>query len=56
MSPVFLIRINQNHSDLGFIRIHSDWKFGLDQSEFGLIRIENLVSDSFGFIRIVSSD
>ena len=23
-------------SDLGFIRIDSDWKFGLDQSELGL--------------------
>ena len=38
------------------IRINSDWKFGLDQSKLGLIRIENLVSDWFEFIQIVASD
>ena len=38
-------RINPNHSDLGFIRIDSDWKFGLDQSKLRMIWIENLVSD-----------
>ena len=36
------------------IQINSDWKFGLDQSELGLIRNENLVFDWFGFIRIGS--
>ena len=39
----FLIRINPNDFDLGFIRINSDWKFGLDQSRLKLIRIKNLV-------------
>ena len=34
------IRINPG---LGFIRIDFDWKFDLDQSERGLVRIENLV-------------
>ena len=38
------------------IRIDSDWKLGLDQSELGLIRVENLVSNWFLFIRIVASD
>ena len=46
------IRINPNHFDLGFIGIDSDWKFSLEQSELGLIRIKNLVSDSFGLARI----
>ena len=35
------------------IRINFNEKFDLDQSELGLIRIEKLVSDWFGFIRIV---
>ena len=34
---------NPNISEVGMIRINSDWKFGLDQSENGYIRIENLV-------------
>ena len=38
----FSIRINPSHSDLGFIRIDSDWKFGLDQFKLRLIRIEKL--------------
>ena len=53
------IRINPKpsfQSELGFLRIDSDWKFDLDQSELGFIRIENLVSNWFGFIRIVASD
>ena len=48
------IRANANESEVGMIRINSDWKFGLDQSELGFIRIENLVSDWFGMIRIGS--
>ena len=40
------------HGKLEFIQIDSDWKFGLNQSETGLIWIENLVSDWSGFIRI----
>ena len=51
-----LVWNDPNHSYLRCIRIYSDWKFGLDQSELGLIRIENLVSDWFGLIRIVISD
>ena len=47
---------NPDQSDLGFVRIDSDWKFGLDQSELGLIRIANLVSDWFRFIRIDVSE
>ena len=31
---------NPNHSVLGFIRIDSEWKFGLDQSELRFIRID----------------
>ena len=45
------IRMNPNYSDLGFIKINLDWKFGLDHSEPGLIWIENSVQiglDSFG--------
>ena len=42
------IRINSSS------KIDSDWKFGSDQSRSGLICIEKLVSDSFGFIRIHS--
>ena len=52
----FSIRVNPNESDVGMIRINSDWKFDLDQSELGLIRIEKLVSEWFGFIRVVDSD
>ena len=44
------IRINPNHSDLRFIWINSNWKFGLGQSRLGLIWIENLVSDWFGLM------
>ena len=47
------IRINPNHSDLGFIRIYSEWKFGLDQSKLGLVLFDvdwKLTSDWFGFI------
>ena len=40
----FSIRINPKHSDLGFIQTHADWEFGFEQSGFGLIWIENLVS------------
>ena len=47
---------NPNQSDFGFIRIDSDWKFGLHQSEIGLIWIENLVSDWFRFILIDVSE
>ena len=32
------------------IRINCNRKFRLDQSELGLIQIENLVSDSFGLL------
>ena len=52
----FSIRINTNESAIGMIQINFDWKFGLDQSELGLIMVENLVSNWFGFIRIVASD
>ena len=45
---------NQNHSDLGFIRIDSDWKFGLDQSELWLIRIDLDWKLDFGLVRIHS--
>ena len=38
------------------IRIYSDWKLGLDQSELGWIWIENLISNWFGFIRIDVSE
>ena len=53
------IHFNQNQSE--WIRgqndrINFNWKFGLDQSELGFIRIENLVSDCLGFIRIFASD
>ena len=41
----FSIRINQNYSDLGFMRIDSDWKLGFDQLRFeirfGLARIHS---------------
>ena len=47
----FFIRINQNISDVGFIRIGSKWKFGFDQSELGLVRIG---SDSFRLKFILS--
>ena len=52
----FSIKINPNHSDLGFIRIDSDWKFGVDQYELGLIRIDLDWKLGFGFIRIVASN
>ena len=42
------IRMNQRSEWFGLI------SFGLNQSELGLIRIENLVSDWFGFSRIRS--
>ena len=45
----FLLRVGTN-------RINFDWKFVSDQAEIGLIRIENLVSAWFGFIKIVASD
>ena len=53
----FSIRIKPNYSDLRFIRINSDWKFGLDQSELGLIQIISdwkLGSDSFELNQIKS--
>ena len=53
----FSIKINPNESEVknrsGLIRFNLR---KLYESEFGLIRIENLVSDWFGFIRIVASD
>ena len=52
----FSIRINPNESEVGLIRINSDWKFDLDQSELGLIRNKNLVSDWFAFMRIHALD
>ena len=60
------MRIIPNHSEKRFvtrlkkngkkIRPWIHWKFSLDQSGLGLIRIENLVSDWFRFSRIVDSD
>ena len=35
----FSIQINPNEFERGMIRIDSDWKFGLDQSDLGLDRI-----------------
>ena len=32
------------------VQIDSEWKFGLDQNEFGLIQIENLVWINVFFI------
>ena len=52
----FWFRINLNESEIRTIRINSDWKFGLDRCEFGLIRIKNLAYDWFQFIRIVASN
>ena len=43
----FSIRIIPTSASFGLIWIDSDWKFGLDQSEFGLIRIG---SDSFALL------
>ena len=37
----FLIRIIPNNSDLGFIRIDSDWKFSLDQSDLNWVNNPN---------------
>ena len=41
----FSIRINTDHSALGFIRINSDWKFARNDSDwklvFGLVRIHS---------------
>ena len=48
----FSIRINPNNSDLELMGIDTDWKFVLNQSELGLIRIVKLVLDCFGFSRI----
>ena len=47
----FSIQINPNQSEAEW----SDWKFCFDQSKPGLIWIENLVADVFGFIRIEDS-
>ena len=51
----FSIQINPNESEVGMIQINFDWKFGLDQPELGYIRIENLVSDSFGLLSRIKS-
>ena len=50
----FPIRINPNHSNLGFIRIDSDWKLVLDQSELGLICIDLDWKLGFGLVRTYS--
>ena len=50
----FSIRINPNHFDFGFIRIDSDWKFGLDKSEIRLIWIDLDWKLDFGLVGIHS--
>ena len=40
IQTAFSIRINPNHFDFGFILINSNSKFGFDQSELELIRID----------------
>ena len=52
----FSIQINSNQSKVGMIRIDSDCKFGLDQSELGLNWVEHLISYWFGFIWIDVSE
>ena len=52
----FSIRIKPNHFDRGFIRIDSDWKFGLDQSELGLKTWFRIHSDSCLGLNQISSD
>ena len=49
IQPEFFIRINPNHSDLGLSRINSEWKFGLDQSELGMIWV--YTETNFGLTR-----
>ena len=63
----FSIRKNQNQSRAGFIsnpnesvsrliRIHADWKFGLDQSESRLIRIHSDWKFTMGWIWLVRNE